>query len=118
MPSVLSDRARRTSARACGVQHQAAAAAPEVPTIAEFGYPGFDVNPWWGILAPAGTDLAIVRKINADVGDILRTQEMIDFLGQQGAEPFVTSPEAFAAILTSDVETWAKVVKAANVKIN
>jgi tripartite-type tricarboxylate transporter receptor subunit TctC len=118
VPSVLSI-VRGGQVRALAVSSiKRAAAAPDVPTIAESGYPGFDVNPWWGILAPAGTDMAIVRKINADVGDILRTQEMIDFLGQQGAEPFVTSPEAFAAILTSDVETWAKVVKAANVKIN
>ena len=70
------------------------AAAPEIPTIAESALPGFDVNPWWGILAPAGTDMAIVRKINADVADILRTKEMIDFLATQGAEPLITSPES------------------------
>jgi len=94
------------------------AVAPEVPTVAESGYPGFDVDPWWGILAPAGTDMAIVRKINSDVRDVLQTQEMVDFLATQGAEPFITTPDGFAAILTSDVAMWAKVVKAANVKIN
>jgi tripartite-type tricarboxylate transporter receptor subunit TctC len=92
--------------------------APEIPTIAESGFPGFDVNPWWGILAPAGTDMTIVSKINADVGAILRTKEMIDFLAQQGAEPFITTPDEFLAILKSDVATWAKVVKAADVKLN
>ena len=94
------------------------AVAPEVPTVAESGYPGFDVDPWWGILAPAGTDMAIVGKINSDVRDVLQTQEMVDFLATQGAEPFITTPDGFAAILTSDVAMWAKVVKAANVKIN
>ena len=94
------------------------AAAPEIPTIAESGFPGFDVNPWWGILAPAGTDVTIVRKINADVANILRTKEMIDFLAAQGAEPLITSPEAFLKILEADVVKWAKVVKSAGVTLN
>jgi tripartite-type tricarboxylate transporter receptor subunit TctC len=94
------------------------AVAPDVPTIAESGFPGFDVSPWWGILAPAGTDRGIVRKINSEVGDILRTKEMGDFLATQGAEPFITSPEEFLKILQADVEKWAKVVKAAGVSLN
>jgi len=94
------------------------AVAPDVPTIAESGFPGFDVSPWWGILAPAGTDMGIVRKINSEVGDILRTKEMGDFLATQGAEPFITSPEEFLKILQADVEKWAKVVKAAGVSLN
>jgi tripartite-type tricarboxylate transporter receptor subunit TctC len=94
------------------------AIAPEIPTMAESGIPGFDVNPWWGILAPDGTDMAIVRKINSDVADVLRTKEMIDFLATQGAEPLITSPEQFLAILQADVVKWAKVVKEAGVTIN
>ncbi len=94
------------------------AAARDVPTIAEAGFPGFDVNPWWGILAPAGIDGTIVRKINNDVGEILRSKEMIDFLATQGAEPFIASPEEFLAVLKADVEKWAKVVKAAGVTLN
>jgi tripartite-type tricarboxylate transporter receptor subunit TctC len=93
-------------------------AAPEIPTIAEAALPGFDVNPWWGILAPAGIDMAIVRKINADVEAILRTKEMVDFLATQGAEPLITSPEQFLAILQADVVKWAKVVKEAGVTLN
>lgn len=94
------------------------AAAPEIPTIAEQGFPGFDVNPWWGILAPAGIDMAIVRKINADVEAILRTKEMIDFLAAQGADPLIMSPEDFLKILEADVVKWSKVVKAAGVTLN
>ena len=86
--------------------------------MAESGLPGFDVNPWWGILAPAGTDMAIVRKINSDVASILRTPEMIDFLAAQGAEPLITSPEEFLGILQADVVKWAKVVKDAGVTMN
>ena len=94
------------------------AAAPEIPTIAESGFPGFDVNPWWGILSPAGIDVTIVRKINEDVANILGTKEMIDFLAAQGAEPLITSPEAFLKILEADVVKWAKVVKSAGVTLN
>jgi tripartite-type tricarboxylate transporter receptor subunit TctC len=95
-----------------------AAVAPDIPTIAESGFPTFDVNPWWGILGPAGMDPAIVRKINADVAEILRTKEMVDFLAAQGAEPLIASPEQFLAMLQADVEKWAKVVKAAGVTLN
>jgi tripartite-type tricarboxylate transporter receptor subunit TctC len=92
--------------------------APEVPTIAEGVYPGFDVNPWWGILAPAGMDPAIVRKINGDVNELLQSEAMKSFLASQGAEPLATSPEEFLDMLTRDVASWAKVIKAANIQLN
>ena len=59
-----------------------------------------------------------MRKINNDVGEILHSKEMIDFLATQGAEPFIASPEEFLAVLKADVEKWAKVVKAAGVTLN
>jgi tripartite-type tricarboxylate transporter receptor subunit TctC len=118
VPSVL-QMIRGGNVRALAVSStRRIAAAPEIPTLAESGLPGFDVNPWWRILAPVGTDMAIVRKINADVADILRTREMIDFLATQGAEPLITSPEEFLGILQADLVKWAKVVKAAGVTIN
>jgi tripartite-type tricarboxylate transporter receptor subunit TctC len=118
VPSVL-QMIRGGNVRALAVSSaRRIAAAPEIPTLAESGLPGFDVNPWWGILAPVGTDMAIVRKINADVADILRTREMIDFLATQGAEPLITSPEEFLGILRADLVKWAKVVKNASVTIN
>jgi len=91
---------------------------PEVATIAESGYPDFDVNPWWGIFAPARTDPAIVGKINADLNAILRSDPMKAFLASQGAEPLVTSPEEFSAMLKRDLASWAKVIKAADVHLN
>jgi tripartite-type tricarboxylate transporter receptor subunit TctC len=92
--------------------------APDVPTIAESGYPGFDVNPWWGILAPSQTDPAIVKKINADVNELLQSEAMKNFLATQGAEPLVTSPDEFSQMLKRDVTSWAKVIKAANIHLN
>ena len=95
--------------------------APSVPTIAESGIntlAGFDVNPWWGMLAPVGTDMRIVRKINADANDILKTRDMQDFLKTQGAEALLTTPEEFHKLLVADVAKWAKVVKASGARID
>ncbi len=118
VPSVL-QMVRNGNVRALAVSSaRRISIAPEIPTIAESGFAGFDVNPWWGMLAPAGTDMAIVRKINSEVGEILRSKEMIEFLAAQGAEPLITSPEEFLKILQADVEKWAKVVKDAGVTLN
>jgi tripartite-type tricarboxylate transporter receptor subunit TctC len=118
VPSVM-QMIRSGNVRALAVSSaRRVAIAPDIPTIAEQGFPGFDVNPWWGILAPAGTDIAIVRKINEDVGNILRTKEMIEFLATQGAEPLITSPEEFLGILQADVMNWGKVVREAGVTLN
>jgi tripartite-type tricarboxylate transporter receptor subunit TctC len=118
VPSVM-QMIRSGNVRALAVSStRRVAIAPEIPTVAESGFPGFDVNPWWGMLAPAGTDMAIVRKINEDVGSILRTREMIEFLAAQGAEPLITSPEEFLGILQADAVKWAKVVREAGVTLN
>lgn len=94
------------------------ASLPEVPTIAESGYPDFDVSPWWGILAPAGTPPAVVNRISADVTQILRTPEAQAFFRDRGAEAMITTPDQFQAMLESDVVKWGKVVKASGAKID
>ena len=94
------------------------AIAATVPTIAESGLTGFDVNPWWGILAPAGVDNRIVRKINSDVAELLKTRDTQEFFKTQGAEALITSPEEFQKLLVADVAKWAKVVKASNARID
>jgi len=95
------------------------AAAPDIPTIAEAGgFEKFDVNPWWGILAPAGLSPAIAQKISADVAEILKTPEMGEVLAKQGATPLITSSDAFRDLLAQDIEKWRKVVKASGATIN
>jgi tripartite-type tricarboxylate transporter receptor subunit TctC len=91
---------------------------PDVPTFSESGLPGFDVDPWWGILAPAGTDATIVNKINADVAAILKSKDMLDFLDAQSAQTRIVSPAEFQKILAADVEKWAKVINASGTKID
>ncbi len=92
--------------------------ASDIPTIAELGYPSFDVSPWWGILAPAGTPRAIVDKVNADVAEILRSPEAQAFFKDQGSEPAIMTPDAFLKTLQDDVVKWAKVVKSSGARID
>ena len=92
--------------------------APDVPTIAELGYPNFDVSPWWGILGPAGMPRSIVDRINADVNDILKTPEAQAFFKDQGAEALPGTVDGFARTLEDDVKKWAKVVKSSGARID
>jgi tripartite-type tricarboxylate transporter receptor subunit TctC len=92
--------------------------APDVPTIAELGHPSFDVAPWWGILAPAGTPRAIVDKVNADVAEVLRSPEAQAFFRDQGSEALVMSPDEFERVLREDIVKWAKVVKTSGARLD
>ena len=118
MPSVISS-VQSGVVRALAVSSaKRVAVAPDVPSIAESGFPDFDVNPWWGILAPAGLDSAIARKISTDVSEILKTQDMQDVLAKQGATPLIMSADAFRNLLARDIEKWRKVVKASGATVN
>jgi tripartite-type tricarboxylate transporter receptor subunit TctC len=88
-----------------------AAAFKDIPTIAESGYPGFVINPWFGLFAPKGTPAAVVRQINLDVKKILEDKETLDKFAALGAEPFESTPQEFDAMLKSDIQKWAAVVK-------
>ncbi|HVF64314.1 MAG TPA: tripartite tricarboxylate transporter substrate binding protein [Casimicrobiaceae bacterium] len=89
---------------------------PEIPTLAESGLAGFDVNPWFGILAPAGTAEAVVRKINADINEALRSKDVVEKFGAAGAEPFASTPEQFSEQLKGDIAKWARVVRESGAK--
>ena len=91
---------------------------PELPTLAESGLAGFDVNPWFGLLAPAGTPAAIVNQLNREINDLLATPDLRARFAGQGAVPYATSPAEFAALLKQDIEKWAKVVKDSGAKID
>jgi tripartite-type tricarboxylate transporter receptor subunit TctC len=93
-----------------------ARAMPDVPSFAESGLPGFDIQAWYGFIGPAGLPAEIVRKINADSRAIVGTAEFQERLARDGIEPAVNSPEAFAAEIRADLERWAKIVKAAGLK--
>jgi len=90
-------------------------AAPEIPTFAESGYPDFDVDFWYGLLAPAATPREIIAKLNQDVAEILNTPEMREVLSNQGLEPVTGTPEEFGALIRTDLARWANVIKTAGI---
>jgi tripartite-type tricarboxylate transporter receptor subunit TctC len=90
--------------------------APDIPTIAELGYPGFEVTAWYGLLAPARTPDAVVRKINADLQRAMRTPDAVEQMTRQGLEPTESTPEVFAAHLKRELQKWRAVVKQAGIK--
>jgi tripartite-type tricarboxylate transporter receptor subunit TctC len=93
-------------------------AAPELPTIAESGLPGFEAASWFGFAAPAQTPSAIVTKLNADLNRILELPEIRSRLGGEGAELVGGTPEAFTAYVHSEVDKWARVVKLSKVSVD
>jgi tripartite-type tricarboxylate transporter receptor subunit TctC len=95
-----------------------AAIAPEIPTFAESGAPGYEHEPWNGLLAPAKTPKAVIAKLNTEVVRILASPEVKKVFANEGAEAVGNSPEAFAAVVKSETAKWAKVVKAAGIKID
>jgi tripartite-type tricarboxylate transporter receptor subunit TctC len=97
---------------------QRAKTIPEVPTIAEAGVPGYETTLWYGIIAPARTPEAIVKRVNAELAAALRNPDVIEKLSTQAVEPFHTSPEQFATLIRVELEKWAKVIKAGAIKID
>jgi tripartite-type tricarboxylate transporter receptor subunit TctC len=88
----------------------------EVPTVAEFGYPGFDAIFWIGLLAPRGTPEAAIQRINAETNIVLKDAEIAKQFAVQGATPAGGTPAEFGAYMKADTETWAKVIKEADIK--
>ncbi len=91
---------------------------PDIPTIAESGYPGFEATDWKGLVAPAGTPAAVVNRLNAEVVKILQSREALDRLATDGSEPIGGSPEYFAAFLKAQDTKWAKIVKESGAKVD
>ena len=94
------------------------AQAPELPTIAELGYAGFDVGTWFGIWGPAGMQTAVAEKINAAVAAISKLPEIRELLLSQGMNVIGSSTAELAAYQQSESERWAKVIKTANIKLD
>ena len=116
MPATL-PQVKAGKLRALGVSGaKRSAAAPEVPTIAEAGVPGFEVLNWYGLVAPGKTPAAIVLQLNRELVKTLKSPEMIDALHAQGLEAAGGAPEKFGAFIKSEIAKYAKVVKAAGIR--
>jgi tripartite-type tricarboxylate transporter receptor subunit TctC len=95
---------------------QRAKSLPEIPSFAESGLPGFDIQAWYGFVGPAGLPLEIVRKIHADSVQVIQRPDFLERLARDGLEPVGNTPAAFAAQIKADIERWRPIVKAAGVK--
>jgi tripartite-type tricarboxylate transporter receptor subunit TctC len=91
--------------------------APDLPTLHELGLSGFEVDLWFGILAPAGTPREIVDRYNATVNDILRAPHVIEKLSKQGLTTGGGSPERFGDFIANDITKWQKVVNDAGITV-
>ena len=90
----------------------------DIPTIAESGYPGFDVNPWFGLFVPAGTPPAIVQKINAEVGAILKDPEIVKKMNGFGFDLVGGTPADFGALIRGEADRWTPVVRKLGIKVD
>ncbi len=91
--------------------------APELPTIAESGYAGFEADTWYGMLAPARFPPALTAQVNGAVSKMLSEPDFKERLAHEGAQPAGGTPAQFAAYIKSEIEKWAKIVRMAKVKI-
>jgi tripartite-type tricarboxylate transporter receptor subunit TctC len=91
---------------------------PNVPTINESGYKGFDAATWFGLLAPAGTPKEVVARLNAEFNKALQQPELRKKLGDEGADPAGGTPEQFAALIKDEALRWGKVVKESGARID
>ncbi len=94
-----------------------AKSAPEVPTIAEAGVPGFEVQNWQGLVVPAKTPRAIVERLNREVVMVLALPAMIDALGAQGLDPLSNTPAQFDKLIRAEIDKWRKLVQATGIHV-
>jgi tripartite-type tricarboxylate transporter receptor subunit TctC len=95
---------------------QRSAVAPQWPTVAESGLPGFEVSSWIGIIAPAGTPAPIIARVNQEIGKIARLPEIQEQFAREGGEATTNTPEQFAAYIKSEIAKWGKVVQQAKIR--
>lgn len=96
---------------------QRSSAMPNVPTMAEAGYPQLDSGAWMGLLAPAGTPAAVIGRLNAEVAKVLKDPELIKRLADQAVELSSSTPEQFGALVRSEHDKWGKVIRDAKLDV-
>jgi tripartite-type tricarboxylate transporter receptor subunit TctC len=92
--------------------------APQIPTIAESGFPEFDVVIWNALFAPGATPAPIVARLHGEIGRVLAEPETRDLLLKQGAEPTPMEPAALSKLLRSEYARWGSVIREAHIKVD
>ena len=113
LPQVKSGRLRALAISSA----KRSAAAPELPTVAESGMPGYESGTWFGLFAPASTPREIINRLNSELVRIIATADMKARLLDQGADPVTGTPEQFRAFVKTELAKWSKVVKAVGIKL-
>jgi tripartite-type tricarboxylate transporter receptor subunit TctC len=91
---------------------------PSLPTVAEAGVPGYEVNVWFGMQFPAGTPRPLVDRVNKDIVQILKQPDVIKLFRDQGVEVIGSTPDEFSKVLHTEVAKWTEVIKDANIKVD
>ena len=102
---------------ASGARIRRSKVAPELPTIAESGYPGFDVRSWYSLLVTAGTPAAIVDRIHEAVVRVMGMPEIQEAMARQGLEPEISTPKELAARIKRETAVWAEVIRETGIKV-
>lgn len=89
---------------------------PDVPSISESALPGYEAANWWGVIAPAGTPMAIINRLNKELNASIESPTVQKFLAAEGAVPMPTTPGEFAKVIANDIARWGKVVRDAGIK--
>jgi len=92
-------------------------ALPDIPTMAEAGVKGYEATTWYAVLAPAGMPTEIIAKLNGDIAQVLKDPTVHAQITKRGIEPEVMTPRELGAFMNAEIEKWAKVIKAANIKV-
>ena len=90
---------------------------PAIPTIAESGVPGYEVNVWFGMQLPAGTPKELIERMNRDIVSVLKDPDVVKRFRDQGVEVTASSPAAFGQLIQSEIVKWTQVIKDANITI-
>jgi len=91
---------------------------PDVPTIAESGLPGFETGTWYGVIAPAATPAPIVDKLNREINRILTLPDVAEKLNGMGLQAAAMSPAQFGDFIRSEIANYARIIKAANIRLD
>jgi tripartite-type tricarboxylate transporter receptor subunit TctC len=91
---------------------------PDVPTIAESGFAGFEASTWFGLLVPAKTPEPVIQRLNSEVNKVLESPDVREKFAAEGAEVLAGTPEDFASLLKSELVKWSKVVKDSGAKLD
>jgi tripartite-type tricarboxylate transporter receptor subunit TctC len=91
--------------------------APDLPTVAEAGLPGFILEVWWGIVGPAKLPAPVLKRLNDELNAVLALPEVREVLAREGAEPRPSTPDEFGKLIASDLARWGKLIKEANIKV-